>query len=235
MSPNPPPYKDYVGIILPWTTSRIPNGWMLCFGQELSPISYPELYKAIGTQFGKGSGQNFLLPNLYDRYPMGASAEMQFPVGKTDGQIYLDIQDCNFPPHEHVVTPAVTPPNITLTLQAGIPFNASDSNTVATPSAAAVLGQAWVSGSKGSHVPVNIYSTQKKTISAQMAVTSPKVTLSPTTPSMTMKGPGFSDEINDMSNHVNGSQLRVPNYQGVAFIICVSGNAPPHSSDAETA
>ncbi len=52
---------------------RLPPGWLLCDGQELSRTDYPALFDTLGDTYGPGDGTTtFNLPNYVDRSPMGA-------------------------------------------------------------------------------------------------------------------------------------------------------------------
>lgn len=52
---------------------RLPPGWLLCDGQQLSRTDYPVLFDTLGDTYGPGDGTTtFNLPNYVDRSPMGA-------------------------------------------------------------------------------------------------------------------------------------------------------------------
>lgn len=52
--------KSYMG-------GKVPEGWLLCDGSELSRNHYPNLFGVIGTQYGVGDGiSTFLIPNITD-------------------------------------------------------------------------------------------------------------------------------------------------------------------------
>ena len=54
-----------VGLILPWTTSTIPSGYLLCDGDPVSRTTYAALFDVIGTNYGSGDGSStFNLPDL---------------------------------------------------------------------------------------------------------------------------------------------------------------------------
>lgn len=53
------------GIILPWTTATIPDGFLLCDGDPVSRTTYAALFAVIGTTYGTGDGSTtFNLPDL---------------------------------------------------------------------------------------------------------------------------------------------------------------------------
>lgn len=53
--------------------SNIPEGWLLCDGQEVSREEYSKLYEAIGVKYGAGNGvTTFNVPNYIERVPEGS-------------------------------------------------------------------------------------------------------------------------------------------------------------------
>jgi microcystin-dependent protein len=69
------------GLIVQYVSSTVPTGWLSCQGQEVKIDSYPDLYQAIGTNYGpltNGSGATgttyFRVPDLRGRIPVGNSA-----------------------------------------------------------------------------------------------------------------------------------------------------------------
>lgn len=66
------------GTIIAWggSVASIPTGYILCDGSTLSRSSYAELFNAIGTTNGAGDGSStFLIPNLVDRFVVGAESD----------------------------------------------------------------------------------------------------------------------------------------------------------------
>lgn len=56
------------GTIIDYAGSTEPVGWLFCYGQQISRISYATLFAAIGTTYGVGDGSNtFNLPDLRGR------------------------------------------------------------------------------------------------------------------------------------------------------------------------
>lgn len=69
------------GLIVQYVSSTAPGGWLLCQGQEVAIGSYPDLYQAVGTNYGSltnGSGAtgttHFRVPDLRGRVPVGNQA-----------------------------------------------------------------------------------------------------------------------------------------------------------------
>src|SRR5688572_5544528 len=55
-----------------WYTNTPPPRWLLCNGQAVSRVTYKQLFKTIGIQYGAGDGVlTFNVPNLAGRFPRG--------------------------------------------------------------------------------------------------------------------------------------------------------------------
>ncbi len=59
------------GAMLPYAGSAAPDGWLLCYGQEVSRTTYAGLFGAIGTTYGSTSGTTFKLPDMRGRVAGG--------------------------------------------------------------------------------------------------------------------------------------------------------------------
>jgi microcystin-dependent protein len=88
-----PPSADSAvpaGAILPFAGSSTPDGFLFCDGTSYAVSEYPDLHEAIGYTWG-GAGANFNVPNLVDRYLMGATGTEPLGTyfGATDHEINL--------------------------------------------------------------------------------------------------------------------------------------------------
>ena len=90
------------GSIIMWggNSSNVPKGYILCNGATLNRNSYNKLFKAIGYQWG-GSGDNFRIPDLRDRFIVGADAS--YTVGQTGGSNTVTITESQLPGHVHSI------------------------------------------------------------------------------------------------------------------------------------
>lgn len=62
------------GLIIPWTDSSIPSGFLECNGQAVSRSTYSALFAVVGTTYGSGNGSTtFNVPDLQDDVPVGKS------------------------------------------------------------------------------------------------------------------------------------------------------------------
>lgn len=64
--------RTYPGDIKATARSAAQPGWLLCNGADLDRTTYLRLFQAIGTVYGSASGTTFKIPDLRDRFPMGA-------------------------------------------------------------------------------------------------------------------------------------------------------------------
>ena len=72
------------GVVMPYGGINAPEGYLFCRGQELSKLDYPELFNAIGYNYGNNPEDEniFYLPNLSGRVPVGLEVD-----GSTFGTI----------------------------------------------------------------------------------------------------------------------------------------------------
>lgn len=66
-----------VGIIMPFAADSLPDGWLLCDGQEVPIAQYRQLSDAIGTNFNTPSPRDgyFRLPDLRGRFIRGVGTD----------------------------------------------------------------------------------------------------------------------------------------------------------------
>jgi microcystin-dependent protein len=60
------------GALMPYAGSSAPDGWLLCYGQEVNRTTYADLFTAISTTYGEGDASTtFNLPDLRGRVIAG--------------------------------------------------------------------------------------------------------------------------------------------------------------------
>ena len=77
-----------IGTILPYSSTTVPSGFMICDGRAISRTLYSDLFAIIGTTYGSGDGSTtFNLPNIKGRTLVGYDPnDSDFnTVGKTSG------------------------------------------------------------------------------------------------------------------------------------------------------
>jgi microcystin-dependent protein len=67
-----------VGVVWLWAgaIANIPVNWLLCDGSSLSRTTYAVLFNAIGTIYGYVDGSHFNLPDLRDKFVVGAKQDV---------------------------------------------------------------------------------------------------------------------------------------------------------------
>lgn len=146
MAFNPIP----VGLIHPFASATIPEGYLLCDGSSLLTTDYPELFAVIGYAFG-GSGSAFLIPDLVDRTVIGSSGTFAF--GDTGGAPEVTLDTSQIPAHTHADSghahsiPLVT----SLPAQAGVGFAGDVTVPVVTSSTGVSFANNQNTGGDGAH------------------------------------------------------------------------------------
>ena len=100
-----------VGVVTMWGHhTSIPDKWLFCYGQEVDIDDYPDLYAVIGWAYGSPSvGTKFKLPNLVDRFPLGAdSGDSEEEIGNTGGEENHVLTIAEMPAHSHNILKAST-------------------------------------------------------------------------------------------------------------------------------
>jgi microcystin-dependent protein len=89
------------GVIKPYGGSSAPPGYLLCQGQAVSRTTFPNLFAAIGTNFGAGDGSTtFNVPNGTDRTLIGVGVN---PLGALVGSNLAGLSVNNLPAHNHLM------------------------------------------------------------------------------------------------------------------------------------
>lgn len=84
--------KSYVdaiappGLIAMYAGASAPAGYLLCDGTSYLRASYPALFSAIGTSYGAFDSTHFTVPDLRERFPIGASAGT-YSLGQMGGSL----------------------------------------------------------------------------------------------------------------------------------------------------
>lgn len=97
-------YSTPIGGIQAYAGNIAPSGYLLCDGQEVSRITYAELYALIGTTYGAGDGSTtFNVPNLKGKVIVGYdSTQTEFDtLGEDGGEKKHTLTIDELPPHNH--------------------------------------------------------------------------------------------------------------------------------------
>lgn len=77
--------------------AKIPEGYLLCNGQEVSRTTYKDLFDVIGTTYGSTSGTTFKVPDLRGEFIRGFDAGRGVDSGRVFGSWQVD----EFKSHNH--------------------------------------------------------------------------------------------------------------------------------------
>ncbi|WP_258237436.1 tail fiber protein [Arcobacter sp. AHV-9/2010] len=77
--------------------AKIPEGYLLCNGQEVSRITYKDLFDVIGTTYGSSSSTTFKVPDLRGEFIRGFDNGRVVDSGRVIGSNQLD----EFKSHRH--------------------------------------------------------------------------------------------------------------------------------------
>lgn len=81
-----------------------PMGTLLCTGQAVSRTTYVDLFAVVGTAFGAGDGStSFNLPDLQQRFPVGAEAGGDYDLADTGGAASVTLTEAQIPSHLHSI------------------------------------------------------------------------------------------------------------------------------------
>lgn len=62
-----------IGVMVHYSGTTIPEGYLLCNGASLSRTEYPELFEVIGTKIGAVDSAHFNIPDLHHRFLEGTT------------------------------------------------------------------------------------------------------------------------------------------------------------------
>jgi microcystin-dependent protein len=86
---------DFMGQVVPFAGSFVPDGFLQAAGQTLQIADFPNLFQLIGTTYGGDGVTTFSLPDLRGRTIVGEA--FQLPVGATEGQAQATLSNANLP------------------------------------------------------------------------------------------------------------------------------------------
>ena len=100
-------YKLPPGLVMPFFSTAIPNGWILCDGRLLSKSEYSALYAVIGDVFASDNiftnlfPNYFKLPDLRGKFMLGTGSG--YNLGDTGGEYIHALKSSEMPSHNHSV------------------------------------------------------------------------------------------------------------------------------------
>ena len=91
--------QPFIGEIRATAFGTAPKGWALCNGQLLSIAQNQALFSIIVNTYGGNGVNNFALPNLQGRVPVGVGP--QVALGEAAGTPSVTLLTPNLPAHTH--------------------------------------------------------------------------------------------------------------------------------------
>ena len=89
------------------------KGWALCNGQLMSIQQNAALFSLLGTYYGGNGIQNFALPNLQGRTPVGIGTAEGITIGQMAGTESVTLLSTEVPLHTHQVNATTSAPGTT--------------------------------------------------------------------------------------------------------------------------
>lgn len=99
--------EEYIAVIKMFAGNFAPRGFQFCQGQILNINTNQALFALIGTIYGGNGMQNFGLPDLRGRVPVGTTGSVSAPglpninLGDIAGVPNITLFTNNLPPHNH--------------------------------------------------------------------------------------------------------------------------------------
>jgi microcystin-dependent protein len=124
-----------------------PRGWARCDGQLLPISQNTALFSLIGTLYGGNGQSNFALPNLQDRFAMGAGQGPGLSpreLGEDTGTGTVTLLPQNMPPHSHGLMAGITPAATSPANAAMAPTASGGGNVYRAPGAPAAMAASAV-------------------------------------------------------------------------------------------
>jgi microcystin-dependent protein len=98
--------NPYLGQIVSVGFDFAPVGWFPCDGRKLPISGYDALFQLLGTQYGGDGINDFALPNLNGRVPLGVgqgTGLSNYVQGQVLGSESVTLTGTNTPPHTHTI------------------------------------------------------------------------------------------------------------------------------------
>ena len=156
--------EPYLGEVCFFAFNYCPQGYSYAGGQQMPVSNYQALYALLGTMYG-GNSQQFNLPNLIGRTPIGADSTSN--IGKAIGNAQVTLTSTNLPAHIHSLSGQAVP----VTLNGlSVPFNAAPPPTTTLTNfanGATVYPTNGVTATAGGNSIKGIYTATAPTAGAQ--------------------------------------------------------------------
>ncbi len=153
----------FIGQIMLFAGNFAPRGWALCNGQLLSISQNTALFSILGTTYGGDGVNNFALPDLRGRAPIGfgqGTGLSNYDLGQVTGTESVTLNTAQMPSHGHNLgaqnSPGTTNSPTGGFLAQGVEARTAVNNYTASTTSPATLNQASVQPTGGSQPHTNI-------------------------------------------------------------------------------
>lgn len=222
----------FLGTIMPWVGSWVPNGWLPCDGRSLPVQTNQALYSLIMNTYG-GNNVNFNIPDLRGRMPiesgtapnstithtlgqMGGADSINFVASKTGS---ITVNTTNMPAHSHSTTLSLSNVNASATTTMSVSTGANGSVTAPTN---CQLSTSVATGLPAAGIFIDAAATPV-TPSSMQGITTSVTTTANGSASLANTG---NNQALPFTASVNTKIPAISPYTCVNFIICVSGLYP---------
>ncbi|TDX01979.1 phage tail protein [Dinghuibacter silviterrae] len=127
--------EPYLGSLLIFGGNFAIRGYALCNGQTLPISAYTALFSILGTFYGGNGVNNFQLPDMQGRVPIGMGNGIglsPYVIGQKGGTEAISLTTQNLPAHSHTVPALSVTVNVSNT-QATSPTASAGTNTLSQP------------------------------------------------------------------------------------------------------
>lgn len=103
--------EAYIGQLMLFAGNFVPRGYVACDGALLDTQEYSALFNLLGTQYGGDGVNNFGIPDLRNRVPVGSGIGPGLTprvLSETGGQAGVTLAVANLPAHGHALYGANT-------------------------------------------------------------------------------------------------------------------------------
>lgn len=128
----------FIGTILPFGFDFPPVDWQTCAGQILPISQYQAVFALLGTYYGGNGTQNFQLPDLRGRTPIGFGTGPNQPtynIGEFGGAGNITLTSGQMPMHNHTVLANPGNPQAAGNLQVAVQVAGTATSPVTAPTA----------------------------------------------------------------------------------------------------
>jgi len=94
----------FISLICLWPLNWVPRDWTICDGRLLDVNQNMALFSLISNIYGGDGHNNFAIPDLRGRVPVGAGhapGTSYYNLGQKSGMEYISLQAAQMPSHSH--------------------------------------------------------------------------------------------------------------------------------------